>query len=555
MARKRRMKSNANDIQNDMPIMPTSRATLIVLLLTLLCQSVRAQTPQDEWQEPTFPLREVRAVWLATVKSLDWPKNKATGTYDIEVQKRELCSMLDQLQRANINAVVLQTRVRGSVIYPSDIEPWDDCLTGQGDRNPGYDPLQFAIDECHRRGMELHAWVVSIPLGNVQKQGGLGSRSITRRHPELCQKCGQEWFMQPAAEGTADYIAALCREIAERYDIDGISLDYIRYPESTYGYRDNCTAQQRRDNITRIVRRVHQQVKAVKPWVKLSSSPIGKYASLPRQSAGGWNCYDAVYQDPQAWLREGIQDLLFPMMYFRGDQFYPFLYDWQEHSYGHPIAPGLGIYLLDPREGRWTLDEVRAQMHTARNIGIGGVIHYRAEFLLRNCKGIYDTVCREFCPHPALMPRMTWTGDTLPPRAPRNLVRVGSFLMWDKVLEGGKEVTYNLYGSNTYPVDTERAENLLRTNLHDTQFLLEGKLAERRYVAVCAMDRFGNQSEALQEKSIQSRPDSKNAWNPQSRIGESGKRMDDRSKLFKSSKWKRLKSASGKKDMKRRWPF
>ena len=134
-------------------------------------------------------------------------------------------------------------------------------------------------------------------------------------------------------------------------------------------------------------------------------------------------------------------------------------------------------------------------------------------------------------------------------------MRVGSFLMWDKVLEGGKEVTYNLYGSNTYPVDTERAENLLRTNLRDTQFLLEGKLAERRYVAVCAMDRFGNQSEALQEKSIQSRPDSKNAWNPQSRIGESGKRMDDRSKLFKSSKWKRLKSASGKKDMKRRWPF
>ena len=309
------------------------------------------------------------------------------------------------------------------------------------------------------------------------------------------------------------------------------------------------------DNITRIVRRVHQQVKAVKPWVKLSSSPIGKYASLPRQSAGGWNCYDAVYQDPQAWLREGIQDLLFPMMYFRGDQFYPFLYDWQEHSYGHPIAPGLGIYLLDPREGRWTLDEVRAQMHTARNIGIGGVIHYRAEFLLSNCKGIYDAVCREFCPYPALMPRMTWTGDTLPPRAPRNLVRVGSFLMWDKVLEGGKEVTYNLYGSNTYPVDTERAENLLRTNLRDTQFLLEGKLAERRYVAVCAMDRFGNQSVALQEKSIQSRPDSKNAWNPQSRIGESGKRMDDRSKLFKSSKWKRLKSASGKKDKKRRWPF
>ncbi len=505
--------------------------------------------PADEWREPTFPRREVRAVWLATIGGIDWPRTKATDASGVERQKRELCQILDQLQYAHINAVVLQTRVRGTVIYPSDIEPWDDCLTGSFGRSPGYDPLAFAIDECHRRGMELHAWVVSIPLGTVQKQRAYGSRSITRRRPELCKQAGQDFFMKPAERGTADYIAALCLEMATRYDIDGISLDYIRYPESTYGFRDGCSAQEKRDNITRIVRRVHEAVKGVKPWVKLSSSPIGKYADLTRYSAGGWNCYNGVFQDPQAWLREGIQDMLLPMMYFSGDQFYPFLYDWQEHSQGRPVAPGLGIYFLDPREGRWTLDEVRAQMHAARNSGIGGMIFYRSDFLTRNCKGIYKTVCQEFFPYPALMPQMTWMGDTLPPAAPQKLLHTGNVLMWEQPgVAGLKEkggVTFNIYGSDVYPVDTERADNLLRTGLRDTVVLLNGVLAGKRYLAVCAMDRFGNESAAAQEKEMAKRPDWRKAWNPQSRIGDNGKREDDRSKWYKSSKWKRLKSASG----------
>ncbi|MDO4994248.1 MAG: family 10 glycosylhydrolase [Bacteroidales bacterium] len=518
------------------------RILLAAVVLAMVLDTC-AQT-HDEWEEPVFPLREVRAVWVATIKGLDWPRTKATDAYSIDRQKRELTTLLDQLQFANINAIVLQTRVRGTVIYPSDIEPWDECLTGRYGSDPGYDPLAFAVEECHRRGMELHAWIVSIPLGTVQKQRAFGQESITRRHPELCKQTGQDFFMKPAEAGTADYIASLCREIASKYDIDGISLDYIRYPEYTYGYKDGCTASEKRENITRIVRRVHEEVKAVKPWVKLSSSPIGKYADLSRYSAGGWNCYNGVYQDPQAWLREGIQDMLFPMMYFQGNNFYPFLYDWLEHAYGHPVAPGLGIYFLDPHEGRWTLDEVRAQMHTARNSGIGGMIFYRSDFLTRNCKGIYNTVCKEFFPYPALMPRMTWQGDTLPPAPPRNLLRLGNFLMWEKTY--GQNVTYNLYGSDTWPVDTGRAENLLRIGLRDTVLMLEGRLAERRYVAVCAMDRFGNQSDAVQEKVMESRPDWRNAWNPLSRIGDNGKRMDDRSKWFKSSKWKRLKSVPNK---------
>jgi uncharacterized lipoprotein YddW (UPF0748 family) len=99
----------------------------------------------------------MRAVWITTLSGLDWPRTKATNASTRESQKNELCQIFDQLKAANINTILLQTRIRGSVIYPSAIEPWDIALTGKYDQNPGYDPLQFAIEEAHKRGMELHA--------------------------------------------------------------------------------------------------------------------------------------------------------------------------------------------------------------------------------------------------------------------------------------------------------------------------------------------------------------------------------------------------------------
>ncbi|MBQ8737534.1 MAG: family 10 glycosylhydrolase, partial [Bacteroidaceae bacterium] len=117
--------------------------------------------------ELEHPKHEIRAVWLTTISGIDWPRTLAKNESGIKKQKQELTSILDKLKKANINTVLLQTRIRGSVIYPSDIEPWDECLTGKAGRHPGYDPLAFAIEECHKRGMELHAWIVSIPLGKV----------------------------------------------------------------------------------------------------------------------------------------------------------------------------------------------------------------------------------------------------------------------------------------------------------------------------------------------------------------------------------------------------
>jgi hypothetical protein len=444
-------------------------------------------------------------VWLTTLNGLDWPRHKARTSAQVEVQKRELTDILDKLQKAHINTVLMQTRIRGSVIYPSKYEPWDECITGEPGMAPAYDPLAFAVEECHKRGMELHTWVVSIPLGKLDKQKHFGSRSVTRQHPKLCKQVGGEWFMIPGHPETADFIASICQEIAQNYDIDGISLDYIRYPESLYRFSDKefyksgnglSFSEWKRENIDRIVRAVHDKVKGVKPWVKLSSSPIGKYNDLRRQSSGGWNCYTAVSQDPKLWLERGWQDLLFPMMYFQGKNYYPFLCDWAEGSHGHPVAAGLGIYFLDPHEGRWTLNEVRQEIHATRFVGNGGVCFYRSDFFTRNVKGLYDNVCFEFFPYPALQPQMTWASDRQAPSTPTRLHLNGNTLSWNPSTDNSTSVNYTVYGWFGEPEESNinNAANIITTAFKGNECDVTAFLGRNNNLAVTASDRFGNES-------------------------------------------------------------
>ena len=240
----------------------------LLFSLLFLCTLLHALQAQ--------PKREVRAVWLTTIGGLDWPHNYSQHKLSMEKQKQELRNILNKLQKAGINTVLLQTRIRGTVIYPSDYEPWDGCLSGFPGTSPGYDALQFAIEECHKRGMELHAWVVTIPVG---KWNTLGCKRLRQRFPNLIVKIGEDGYMNPEKPQTGDYLSQICREITERYDIDGIHLDYIRYPET---WKIKVSGDQGRAYITGIVTKIHDAVKSVKPWVKMSCSPIGKADDLAR---------------------------------------------------------------------------------------------------------------------------------------------------------------------------------------------------------------------------------------------------------------------------------
>lgn len=444
-------------------VFPHLRATLpVLLLLTLLASWPHDRAGAAEWEPAKAPKREVRAVWLTTIGGIDWPHSYAQSERSAEKQRQELCRILDELKRAHINTVLLQTRIRATTIYPSDMEPWDGCLSGFPGRSPGYDALAFAIDECHKRGMELHAWVVTIPVG---KWNQTGCRALRRKHPELVRKIGAEGYMNPENPRTGDYLARLCADIARRYDIDGIHLDYIRYPET---WRIRVSRNEGRRRITSIVRKIHDAVKAEKPWVKMSCSPVGKADDLARYWSHGWNAYSTVCQDAQGWLREGLMDELFPMMYFRGNQFYPFAIDWKEMSAGRIVAPGLGIYFLDPREGNWRIGDVTRQMFFLRQIGLGHAF-FRSKFFTDNQQGIYHFTCDDFNRYPSLVPEMTW----------------GRHVATDE--------TYNVYVGRTAPVDTADARNLMAVRLPRNEMLKCLQQVEKLPHVVTAMDRYGHE--------------------------------------------------------------
>ena len=446
-----------------------------IILLLFLVQGLSAQSPKHE----------IRAVWLTTIKGLDWPHS-----YSATRQKQELVSILDKLQSANINTILIQTRVRATTIFPSDEEPWDLCLTGQTGKSPGYDALHFCIDECHKRGIECHAWIVTIPVG---KWNSDGCKLIRKRYPQLIVKVGDEGYMNPENSQTGDYLARFCREVTRRYDIDGIHLDYIRYPET---WKLKVGREQGRRNITDIVRKIHSAVKAEKPWVKMSCSPIGKYDDLTRYRSGGWNANTAVCQDAQGWMRDGLMDALYPMMYFQGNNFYPFAVDWKEHSYGRQVAGGLAVYMLHPQERNWNLDIVSREMNVLRELEMG-ITFFRSKFLTDNIKGVF-TFTQDFNRVPALVPPMVNTGKRAPSSVTSLDVRrsmSADILTWRGARDnsGADYLVYQVYASDTWPVDTEDSRNLIATRLR-SQSLTVPHHGRQLYYAVTASDRYGQES-------------------------------------------------------------
>src|SRR5690606_3025151 len=194
----------------------------LILILTYLCY------PQ--------PKEEVRAVWLTTAWGLDWPKSIRT----VDGQKNALINILDKLKDANFNTIYFQVRARGDLIYKSEIEPWSVNLTGIMGRDPGYDPLQFAIEEAHKRGMELHAWVVVYKVYGLETPPATNPPHVLLSHPELCKAYGSEgYYMDPGYPETTTYLLNLFMEMIRKYDIDAIHFDYMRYPGSNFNDADS----------------------------------------------------------------------------------------------------------------------------------------------------------------------------------------------------------------------------------------------------------------------------------------------------------------------------
>ena len=472
------------------------RACVLVLIGWLCGWTLWAVVP---------PKKEIRAVWLTTVYGLDWPHQPATDARSRIAQQQALIEMLDRLQAANFNMVFLQTRLRGDVIYRSKIEPASKTFSGRWGELPGYDPLAFAIEECHKRGMECHAWFVTFPLGTDKSIKEMGKQSVVRKHPKLCKRHNGEWYLDPGVPGTADYLLSLVKEIVEGYDIDGIHFDYIRYPEEAKKFPDSKLYNQsgkrrnvadwRRENINRIVYRLYDYVKQVKPWVQVSSSPLGKYNRIEQVPNAGWTAYESVYQDPKRWMEEGKQDMIVPMMYYLHKNFFPFVDNWVSLSNGRLIVPGLGAYRMDKSEADWTVNDITDQIDYSRYFGGAGCAFFRCGNVLYNEKGLYQELRDHYYPYPAQLPPLTWLNDRVP-TAPKE-IRVNRegdelHLTWEKPAEEQETLTYTVYYALNDSIDSNSARHVLATLIHgETLYLPVDTLREQGYTfSVSASTRY-----------------------------------------------------------------
>lgn len=456
-------------------------------------------------QHNVQPKFEYRAVWLTTIENLDWPKSTACDKEGFARQREELTTLLDSLEAMHVNTVLLQTRVRGDVIYPSEIEPFSHLFTGTTDKAPDYDPLAFAIEECHKRGMQLHAWIVTLPLGKDEHIRRQGKHALSRRKRYLCTHYKGQWYMEPGNPETGEYITEIVKEIVTNYNVDGIHLDYVRYPDRTNGYPDAALHRKhgkgtplpdwRRDNITAIARKVYNAVKEEKPWVRVSCAPLGKYDNLTRYSSLGWDAYNAVYQEAQEWVKEGIMDILFPMLYFDGSNFYPFVLDWQENSNGRHIVPGIGIYRLLPEYGGWQAIEIERQINTSREAGTAGTAMFRANHVLNCGKSTYTKTHR----HPALIPPMSWISGSAP-NMPQGLSAErdehGITIGWKSIEapNGEPEIKYNIYYTLGDSIDIGNIKNLVASQITGNSFRWSCRTFHAISIAVTAVDAYGRES-------------------------------------------------------------
>ncbi|MFA6599316.1 MAG: family 10 glycosylhydrolase [Ignavibacteriaceae bacterium] len=482
---------------------------ILFLSLSIFSISLFAQT--------FVPKREFRGAWIATVTNIDWPTRGAST----ESQKQALISILDGLKALNVNAVMFQIRPECDALYNSSIEPWSYWLTGfQGVApSPYYDPLQFAIDETHKRGMELHAWFnpyrVERSVGNYTT----APNHISKRHPEWTFTMGSVKILDPGIPQVRDYVLSVIMDVVRRYDVDGIHFDDYFYNDgmasedaatyATYNPTNLGLADWRRNNVNTLVKMISDSIKAVKPFVKWGISPRGIWRSGYPSGTSGNDNYNSIYCDAMAWLHAKTIDYINPQLYwaFGGAQDYAKLMPWWADSAGangRHMYVGHAVYRIN---NPFNANELPRQIRLNRtdNFCQGSVL-YNTSSTLNNLLGFTDSLKNTLYKYPALTPIMNWKANNQP-MAP-NTLRIGrgtgtatAKLFWDKGeldLDGDSSFFYVLYkvsSANPLQAEIDNNENIVDVttlneiapkNLVSTQ----GNL----YFGVTALDRYGIES-------------------------------------------------------------
>ncbi|MCF7824706.1 MAG: family 10 glycosylhydrolase [Candidatus Marinimicrobia bacterium] len=478
---------------------------LITLMSTVWCSDV--------------PKHELRAAWVATVLQLDFPDPTRMTSSE---QQADIVDMLDNLQEAEFNAVVFQIRPECDAFYESSYEPWSRHLTGNttgAAPAPFYDPLQFMIQEAHKRGMELHAWFNPFRLSTTSNLEALPASHIYKEHPEW--KLNHSTLMlDPGIPAVRNYTVDVFMDVVNRYDIDAVHMDDYFYPYAGMAQEDieSFTADQRgfsdmgdwrRDNINRFIAALYDSIQSVKPWVKLGISPFGIWKSGIPTGISGTSSYSKIYCDPIAWLNDGTVDYITPQLYWPFDQEgqdYALLMPWwadQTSSYGRHLYVGHSPYRITDYHD-WPNNELPNQIRLNRKTegSLGSVLFRLGWGILDNPKGFLDSLKNDLYRYPAIPPAMPWKDDIMPnpPKHISVIAGTSNTISWDRpdvAADGDTAFQYVIYRSGTGPVDINLVSNILDIIPATVTSYVDAS-GSSDYYAITALDRLKNESDAAQ---------------------------------------------------------
>lgn len=462
------------------------------------------------------PKRDLRGAWISTVFNLDWPSSRSLTTTQ---QQTELKTVLDGLAATGINTVFFQVRPEGDALYQSSIEPWSYWLTGtQGTApSPLWDPLTFAIEEAHKRGMELHAWVN--PYRAKSSTPTLHPSHVAVEHPDWTFVAGSTTVLNPGLPDVRTYLTEVIADIASRYDVDGIHFDDYFYPSgmrtqdaatfSAHNPAGLTLANWRRDNVNKLIARVYDTISVINAAknsnIVFGVSPIGIWKNGTPVGITGNPSFDSLYCDPIGWMQAGKVDYISPQLYWivGGPQDYNTLSKWwndQGRANNRYVYPGLALYRLADASN-WSLSEIENQIIINRDQlheQVKGQILFRAKQIMDNAKNIRTSLQNNLFRYKALPPAMLWK-DAVCPNAPVNVRRDGDTLRWDEPIAAADGDVARKYVVYRFANSTEAMTHINDgTKVYAISYATKAALpvSAGGYFMVTSVDDNNNESEA-----------------------------------------------------------
>ena len=497
------------------------KSLLCVFFLLLMAGGVFAQVQTGS----AYPKREFRAAWIQSV-------NGQFRGMPTEKLKQNLIGQLNSLQKAGINAIIFQVRPEADALYASRLEPWSRFLTGvQGKApEPYWDPMQFMIDECHKRGMEFHAWINPYRTKTTLKSE-LAPNHVYNIHPEWFVTYGDQLYFDPALPESRRHICMVVSDIVSRYDVDAIHMDDYFYPYPIKGkdFPDDASFARfgggfsnkgdwRRSNVNVLIKKLHETIREIKPWVKFGVSPFGIYRNESSDPLGsktkGLQNYDDLYADVLLWAREGWIDYNIPQIYWHIGHpvadYETLVKWWARNTENRPLFIGQSVMNTvqnaDPKNP--SINQLPRKMALQRAYQtIGGSCQWPASAVVENVGKYREALIAEYHKYPALPPVFDFI-DTEAPAKVRKMKPVwtedGYILFWTAPKykeEMNRAVQYVVYRFNDKEKvnidDPSHIVAITRDNFYKLPY--EDGKTKYRYV-VTALDRLHNESKSVGKK-------------------------------------------------------